>query len=73
MQCPPTGVRVGRLRVHHQPDPAARVRAAPDEPVQPADLRRLQHVLHHRPPLLHADPLRRVPAGQDLRAHGGGG
>ena len=64
------GVGMGRLRVHHQLDPSSRLRPDPDEPVFKPHLRGLQHLLHPRLALLHADPLRRVSAGQDLGTHG---
>ena len=57
------GVGLGRLRVHHQLDPTSRLRPHPDEPLLQPHLRRLQHLLHPRIALLHADPLRRVSAG----------
>ena len=60
---PITGVSLGRIRLHHQPDPASCLCLDLDEPVLKPDLRRLQHLLHPRIALLHADPLRRVSAG----------
>ena len=54
---------MGRLRVHHQLDPASRLRPDPDEPVLGPDLRGLQHLLYTRSSLLDANPLRRVSTG----------
>ena len=54
---------MGRLRLHHQLDPASRVCPDPDEPLLGQDLRGLQHLLYTRSSLLDANPLRRVSAG----------
>lgn len=63
--CLSLGISMGRLRVHHQPDPAACVRAAHHGTLLAATVRQLHGVLHHRPTVLYADTVCRLPAYQD--------
>lgn len=65
-----SGVSMGRIRVHHKPDPSARVRSARDGPLLQPPVHKLHDLLHPGTALLHADTVRRLPAHPNQRAHG---
>lgn len=63
---------LGRLRIHNQFNPLARFRIVADGPVFVARLYCLFDVFHFGSAVLNASPVRRIPAGSNFRAYGGG-
>lgn len=59
-----------RLRAGHQPDSAALLRPAAYGPLHIPPVCQLFYLLRARHAVCHADPLCRLPAGRDKRAHG---
>jgi len=52
------GLSLGRIRLHHQLDPAARFGFACDGPLFEPDLQSLHDVLLSGPGIVHVDPFR---------------
>lgn len=62
---------MGWLRVPHQPDSPARAGADAARPVLCEGVRGLQHAVLRRDHTVHADLIRRIPAGTELGTYAG--